>query len=180
MRTSRHITRSTALAASALLSVAIAGACASPNHTPAATSAPPATTAEAGAPQPGTGGFSVVPSADGAAAAPASAAAPGSAEVLPVVVSQGTVSPVATTETVPEGEVATATFQTRPGRSCELVVQYAGGGRPPQRFEPIVADSSGIVSWTWRLSSGTPLGNATASVVCSGDERGEVKLTVVK
>jgi hypothetical protein len=75
------------------------------------------------------------------------------------------------------GEVATASFDTRPGNTCQLELGADVAGAPT-RLPPATADSVGRVSWTWRLSPDVRAGTLMASVVCSGGATGQARITV--
>ena len=78
---------------------------------------------------------------------------------------------------VKPGDMVTAAFQTRPGSTCQLAV--TGGNSDSTPFEPMVADGTGRVAWTWRLPADTERGSLQAWVSCSGGGVAEVDITVV-
>lgn len=73
------------------------------------------------------------------------------------------------------GEMVTATFNARPGTACQLQLEGGGNGAP---LPPAVADPSGRVAWTWRLSPDADVGSLTAWVSCSGGARTQAQLNV--
>lgn len=75
------------------------------------------------------------------------------------------------------GEVVTVSFQTRPGTTCQLTL--SGAKQPPQPvLAPAVAEPSGQVSWTWRVSTSLKPGSVTASAACSGGAAGQATMTI--
>jgi hypothetical protein len=106
------------------------------------------------------------PSGAGASGAPAADREPGFG------VTAGSVPPRAK-----RGEVVTASFNARPGSTCQLTVAGANESQQPV-LPPAVADPSGQLSWTWRLSSGLKPGKATAWVACSGGAVGQAHMTI--
>jgi hypothetical protein len=125
-----------------------------------------------GSPAPGTG--SSGSAAPGGPDAVAPAAGVAAAELGKVVVVASVPA------TVARGQVATATFRTRPGTSCQLDVRYASGPGTDsnQRLSPVTADAGGDVSWTWTVSGAAAPGDAAADVVCSGGAKGQARITV--
>ena len=70
---------------------------------------------------------------------------------------------------VSHGADATLEATTSPGATCSVKVKYHSGtistaaGLKPKP----VADSSGLVSWTWKVGSTTKPGTSTATVACT-------------
>lgn len=67
------------------------------------------------------------------------------------------------------GGIASATVQTTPGASCSIEFLTPAG--PPSSDQGLVAkqaDSSGAVSWSWRIGSRSSLGIGTVTVTCDG------------
>ncbi len=100
--------------------------------------------------------------------AAAAAATPG-AGLAPTVLS--------VPETAKAGDTVTAAFQARPGSTCQLSIT-GGGSQQQGPFEPMVADASGRVAWTWRLPPDTERGSLEAWVSCSGGGTAQAELTV--
>ncbi|MBV8982370.1 MAG: hypothetical protein JO086_15825 [Acidimicrobiia bacterium] len=73
------------------------------------------------------------------------------------------------------GQLVTAAFNTRPGAACQLQLQGGGTDAP---LPPSVADPSGRVAWTWRLSPRADVGTLTAWVSCSGGALAQAQLDV--
>jgi hypothetical protein len=84
---------------------------------------------------------------------------------------------------VGHGANATLVAATSPGATCSASVTYASGTVSTAaglQTQP-VADSSGTVSWTWKVGASTGPGTSTASVTCSlgGDSASTSKTFVV-
>jgi len=71
---------------------------------------------------------------------------------------------------------ATLTISTSSGANCSIVVQYKSGPSRAKGLVPKVANSSGRVSWTWRVGSNTTPGRWPIVVICEkGLDRGELR-----
>jgi len=57
-----------------------------------------------------------------------------------------------------KGTQATLTAQTIPGANCTITVYYKSGPSKATGLESQVADSSGIVKWTWKVATITTAG----------------------
>lgn len=84
---------------------------------------------------------------------------------------------------VGHGANATLVAVTSPGATCSASVTYASGTVSTAaglQTQP-VADSSGTVSWTWKVGASTGPGSSTASVTCSlgGDSASTTKTFVI-
>jgi hypothetical protein len=44
---------------------------------------------------------------------------------------------------------------------------------------PKVADSLGLVTWTWTVSTSVKPGSATATVSCSGGAQGQTTISII-
>ena len=164
------------LAGSVVAVMVLAGACSGGHGSGSASKVTPpggdVTTAPPG------NGSAAARRAPGQAPAAGSQASAGPAD--PLVFDPGQVVGVASVPaSVTPGETATATFRTRPGSTCQMDLQFAGGsGADDQRLEPATADVAGQVSWTWKVASDAAPGDAHAFVVCSGGARGEASIKV--
>jgi micrococcal nuclease len=72
------------------------------------------------------------------------------------------------TSPVSRGSNVTLSAKTSPGASCTITVNYKSGPSKASGLGPKTADSSGVVSWTWKVGSGTTLGTWPISVTCNG------------
>ncbi len=71
---------------------------------------------------------------------------------------------------------ATLTISTTPGASCSIVVHYKSGPSRAKGLVPKVGNSSGRVSWTWRVGSNTTPGRWPIVVTCDkGADHGELR-----
>jgi hypothetical protein len=71
---------------------------------------------------------------------------------------------------------ATLTISTTPGANCSIVVHYKSGPSRAKGLIPKVANSSGRVSWTWRVGSNTTPGRWPIVVTCEQNMgRGELR-----
>jgi hypothetical protein len=70
---------------------------------------------------------------------------------------------------VSPGANATLSALTSPGATCSASVTYASGtvSSATGLKSALVADSSGKVSWTWKVGSSTGSGTSTAEVTCT-------------
>jgi len=95
----------------------------------------------------------------------------------PAVVARAgaSVTPVSIPSVAHRGEVITASFDARPGAACQLLLRGGGSDAP---LPPAVADRSGRVAWTWRLSANAEVGTLTAWVSCSGGALAQAQLMV--
>jgi len=74
------------------------------------------------------------------------------------------------------GQRVNLSLQTRPGATCQVLLDASGGDAPP--LPPAVANGDGVVSWSWQLSGNVKPGPASVHAVCSGGATGEAALTV--
>ena len=74
---------------------------------------------------------------------------------------------VSLTSPVSPGDDATITVQTAPGVLCLITVRYKSGPSKAEGLVPKTADSRGIVTWTWRVGTGTTPGRWPITVTCS-------------
>ena len=73
---------------------------------------------------------------------------------------------------------ATLTISTSPGANCSIVVHYKSGPSRAKGLISKLANSSGRVSWTWRVGSNTTPGRWPIVVTCEkGMDRGELRTT---
>ena len=97
--------------------------------------------------------------------------------VTPMASQEPSASPVASLSvritslpgSVKHGASATLVAVTSPGAACSASVTYHSGTVSTAaglKTKP-VANSSGIVSWTWKVGSSTKPGTSTATVTCS-------------
>jgi hypothetical protein len=67
------------------------------------------------------------------------------------------------------GGRASVSVQTTPGASCSISYRTpAGTPSTAQGLTPRVADSSGVVTWTWDIGISTRPGTGTVTVTCNG------------
>lgn len=78
---------------------------------------------------------------------------------------------VSPTSPVSPGDDATVTVQTTPGALCLITVRYKSGPSRARGLVPKIADSRGIVTWTWRVGTRTTPGRWPIIVTCSADGR---------
>ena len=71
------------------------------------------------------------------------------------------------TSPVSRGGSATLSAQTVPGAQCTISVNYQSGPSQAQGLEPKTADSSGNVSWTWKVGTNTATGSWPITVTAS-------------
>ena len=71
------------------------------------------------------------------------------------------------TSPVVRGSIASATIKTYPGATCSIKVMYNNVASTEAGLGNKVADSYGVVSWNWTLSSDVPLGSWPVDVSCS-------------
>src|SRR6266508_3237868 len=71
---------------------------------------------------------------------------------------------------------ATLTISTTPGASCSIVIHYKSGPSRAKGLILKVGNSSGRVSWTWRVGSNTTPGRWPIVVTCDkGADHGELR-----
>lgn len=109
----------------------------------------------------------------------ANVTAPPETPVVTAPAASLSVSITALPASVTHGANATLGALTSPGATCSASVTYASGtvsSAAGLQTHP-VADSSGTVSWTWKVGSSTRPGTANAHVTCSlsGDSAGAGK-----
>ncbi|MHB1356044.1 MAG: hypothetical protein ACYCZF_08730 [Anaerolineae bacterium] len=63
------------------------------------------------------------------------------------------------TSPVVKSDNASLIAKTVPGAICEITVYYKSGPSKAKGLDPITADDSGKVSWTWKVGSSTTSGN---------------------
>jgi hypothetical protein len=68
---------------------------------------------------------------------------------------------------VSRNQNATLTAQTSPNASCSITVYTKSGTSGAQGLGPKTADTTGMVSWTWRIGPNTTLGTWRISVTCN-------------
>jgi hypothetical protein len=73
------------------------------------------------------------------------------------------------TSPVRPGANATLTAKTAPGASCSIKVYYKSGPSTAQGLTTKTADSSGIVSWAWKVGTNTTPGSWRIVVTASKD-----------
>jgi hypothetical protein len=73
------------------------------------------------------------------------------------------------TSPVSQGANATLVAQTTPGAECSIVVYYESGQSTASGLSNKMADSSGSVSWTWKVGAKTTLGSWKIVVTASND-----------
>ena len=75
---------------------------------------------------------------------------------------------VSVTSPVSHGSTATVMVQTAPGAQCSITVIYKSGPSEAQGLGSKQADSSGRVSWTWKVGTRTTPGEWPIIVTCEG------------
>jgi competence protein ComEC len=78
-----------------------------------------------------------------------------------------TLTILSVTSPVSKGSNATLSARTSPNASCSIVVSYKSGPSHASGLGSKIADSSGAVSWTWKVGSGTTSGTWPISVTCN-------------
>ncbi|MCX6056550.1 MAG: hypothetical protein NTW69_00115 [Chloroflexi bacterium] len=73
---------------------------------------------------------------------------------------------VSVTSPVFKGSNATVTANTAPGASCGITVYYKSGPSSASGLGPQTADSTGQVSWTWKVGARTTSGSWRIVVYC--------------
>lgn len=71
------------------------------------------------------------------------------------------------TSPIARGADASVTIKTYPGATCSIKVMYNNVASTESGLANKVADSYGVVSWSWTLSSTVPVGSWPANVNCS-------------
>lgn len=109
------------------------------------------------------------PAAPAATAPPARAATATPPTVsTPAAPQAGPVQIVSATGAPPGGR-ASVTAKAPPGAACSIkYTTPTGTSSTAQGLTPKTADSSGMVSWTWVIGTGTRGGTGTVAVTCSG------------
>jgi beta-lactamase superfamily II metal-dependent hydrolase len=77
------------------------------------------------------------------------------------------ISVVSLTSPISKGATATLTIHTLAGAACTITVYYKSGPSSAAGLTPKNADSSGNVSWSWKVGSNTTAGNWSISVTSS-------------
>ena len=78
---------------------------------------------------------------------------------------------VSVTSPVSSGSNATLVAQTIPGAECDITVYYKSGASTASGLYPKTADSSGRVSWTWKVGTRTTPGSWQIVVEASSGGR---------
>lgn len=78
---------------------------------------------------------------------------------------------ISVTSPVIKGNDATLTIKTMPGAKCTIAVYYKSGISKTSGLEDKVADSNGMVSWNWTVSTKTSSG--TWNIVITADNEKE-------
>jgi outer membrane biosynthesis protein TonB len=81
------------------------------------------------------------------------------------------------TSPIGRGANATATVKTAGGAACSIDVQYKSGSSTAAGLGDKTANSSGIVSWTWKVGTRTTPGSWPVTVSCS---RGDLFDSITK
>ncbi|AHB12899.1 hypothetical protein [Dehalococcoides mccartyi] len=71
------------------------------------------------------------------------------------------------TSPVSKGAYATLTAKTQPGALCNITVYYKSGPSSASGLDSKVADSTGNVSWTWKVGTNTTPGSWRIVVTAS-------------
>lgn len=71
------------------------------------------------------------------------------------------------TSPVAQGENAEINVRTLATAKCTIAVTYNGVAAQDSGLAPKVADDYGLVTWTWTVSKGTPVGTWPVSVTCA-------------
>jgi hypothetical protein len=102
------------------------------------------------------------------AALPQGGTNPSTATSAPPAPSSAGTTITATPSGVTPGDYASLTAQTSPGATCSLAVTLPSGARSASAgLGPATADITGRVTWTWKISTRTTPGTATATVSCA-------------
>jgi hypothetical protein len=87
---------------------------------------------------------------------------------LPVKVTRRTVS-------VPRNSTASVTIRTASGARCSIIVNYPSGPSVARGLEPKKANSSGTITWKWKVGGNTTKGTHGIDIECrKGDRSGSV------
>ena len=80
------------------------------------------------------------------------------------------------------GGTATAKVKTSPHSECKIEVEYKSGPSTAAGLDPKTANTSGAVSWSWKVGFNTSAGKWPVTVSCSkGDAFGsETKYLTVR
>jgi endonuclease YncB( thermonuclease family) len=69
---------------------------------------------------------------------------------------------------VPRGSNAYVEIETSPGTSCTITVTYKSGPSAAQGLEPMRADATGRVAWSWTVGTSTTPGEWPITIQCNG------------
>jgi hypothetical protein len=72
------------------------------------------------------------------------------------------------------GSNSTLTARTAPASQCQITVKYNKVASNDSGLISKIADEFGIVSWTWTVSSNTPIGSWPVDVMCSENKKSAV------
>ncbi|MGI5999150.1 MAG: hypothetical protein ACOX89_10880 [Lutispora sp.] len=78
-----------------------------------------------------------------------------------------------------ENETATLTIKGAPNTEYSIAVYYSTTVSKAEGLENKVSDSSGIVSWTWKIGGKTKHGNHRI-VIRGGGQTFETKITITE
>jgi hypothetical protein len=81
---------------------------------------------------------------------------------------QQAVQILSVTSPAPRNGYATLKAKVAPGASASIVVHYKSGASKAKGLESKKANSSGIVSWTWKVGGNTTLGKWPITVSSNG------------
>jgi len=68
---------------------------------------------------------------------------------------------------VKAGSYATATIKTAASAKCSIAVEYKSGPATAAGLDPKTANSSGVVTWRWKVGARTTLGSWPVTVHCT-------------
>jgi hypothetical protein len=89
-----------------------------------------------------------------------------------------TVKKVSLTESVPRNGTAKVTIKTAPKARCSIDVEYKSGPSTASGLGDKTADSTGKVSWSWKVGGRTTPGRWPIYIDCAkGDREGSLSLT---
>lgn len=84
------------------------------------------------------------------------------------------------TTPIHRGATATLVAHTKAGASCSIDVEYSSGPSTAQGLGDKTANSSGVVSWSWKIGSRTTFGSWPVTISCNvGDTFGSVEKNLV-
>jgi hypothetical protein len=87
------------------------------------------------------------------------------------------VTKVSLTASVCNGCTASVSIKTDAGAMCDIDVKYNSGSSTAAGLSPKTANSSGNVTWSWRVGSRTASGTYPIFIECSkGDRSGSLEL----